>query len=53
MANTKELRARYQQRNMMEYIENYRCIFHFQKEYKVIIQELKINRRNHENDGKL
>ena len=50
---TRKKRARYQQRNLMEYIHNYRCIFHFKKEYKVIIQELKINRHNHENDEKL
>ena len=50
---TGKKRARYQQRNLMEYIQNYRCIFHFEKEYKVIIQELKINRHNHENDEKL
>ena len=37
----------------MEYIQNYRCIFHFEKQYKVIIQELKINGHNHENDEKL
>ena len=50
-------RARYKQRNLMEYIQNYRCIFHFARNIwqteGIIIQKLKINRHNHENDEQL
>ena len=50
-------RARYKQRNLMEYIQNYRCIFHFVRNIRqterIIIQELKTSRHNHENDEKL
>ena len=50
-------RARYKQRNLMEYIQNYRCIFHFVRNIRqtegIIIQKLKINGHSHENDEKL
>ena len=50
-------RARDQQRNLMDCIQNYTCTFHFIRNIRqtavMSILKLKIIRHNHENDEKL